>query len=480
MKASALASGMAITNMSTGVRRPAVAGQFYPHDAATLRVEVEQHLRAAETDAPVPKALIAPHAGYIYSGPVAGYAYRAIQPAVEHIRRVVLLGPAHRAYVRGIGLSSADRFETPLGLVPVDREGCARIAQLPAVVLADAAHAPEHSLEVHLPFLQCVLEDFVLVPLVVGDAAPWLVADVLASVWGGNETLIVISTDLSHYHDYRTAQRLDAASTQAIEALRYEDIGPDNACGCMPLNGLLHLARERGLKIRTLDVRNSGDTAGPRDRVVGYGAYAAYESARRPFSDAERSELLQIARSSVEQGLQTGHPARIAVDNLPEPLREARASFVTLEHNGELRGCVGTLEPFRPLAVDVAENAFASAFRDPRFPALQAQELASLDMEISVLGAPSRIAFTSEADLLARLQPGIDGLTLRLGTRQATFLPSVWSMLPEPRRFLQALKRKAGITSCEDPGAMMAWRYVTESFSLKERRSEPAAGLCRQ
>ncbi len=470
---------MAITNMGSGVREPAVAGQFYPYDISTLRAEVEQHLRAAETDAPAPKAIIAPHAGYIYSGPVAGYAYRAIEPAAGQIRRVVLLGPAHRAYLSGVGLSSAGSFATPLGLVPVDREACTRIAQLPGVALADAAHAAEHSLEVHLPFLQCVLEDFTLVPLVVGDAAPGLVADVLACLWGGPDTLVVISTDLSHYHDYRTAQRLDAASTQAIEMLRYEDIGSDNACGCMPLNGLLHLARARGFKVRTLDVRNSGDTAGPRDRVVGYGAYAVSENGRRPFTDAERAELLQIAHSSVEQGLQTGHPAHVSLENLSERLREQRASFVTLEHNGELRGCVGTLEPFRPLAVDVAENAFASAFRDPRFPALQAPELESLDMQVSVLGAPSRIAFASEADLAARLQPGIDGLTVQLGSRQATFLPSVWAMLPEPQRFLQALKQKAGITPYEDLSALIAWRYVTESFSRKESRDEPAASFSR-
>ncbi|MEX2164994.1 MAG: AmmeMemoRadiSam system protein B [Sulfuricaulis sp.] len=255
------------------VRNPAVAGLFYPRDPRELHAMVGEYLSSAQAAGAVPKAIIAPHAGYIYSGPIAASAYLRIKPARGRITRVVLLGPAHRVGFHGLALSSADYFLTPLGRVPVDQEAVEKISRLPQVHEMDAAHAQEHSLEVHLPFLQEVLGEFNLVPLVVGDAEPGEVAEVLELLWGGPETLIVISSDLSHYHDYKTAQKLDRATSQAIEQLRPEDIQYDHACGRNPVNGLLHMARKRGLKAKTVDLRNSGDTAGTQDRVVGYGAY---------------------------------------------------------------------------------------------------------------------------------------------------------------------------------------------------------------
>lgn len=257
----------------TSIRNPAVAGLFYPGDPRELHAMVAGYLAAAATGDVVPKAIIVPHAGYIYSGPIAAAAYARIQPARGRITRVVLLGPAHRVGFHGLALSSADCFQTPLGRITVDQEAVKIISGLPQVQVMDAAHRQEHSLEVHLPFLQEVLGEFSLVPLVVGDAEPGEVAEVLEALWGGPETLIVISSDLSHYHDYKTAQKLDRATSQAIEQLRLEDIQFDHACGRNPVSGLLQVARRRGLKAKTVDLRNSGDTAGTPDRVVGYGAY---------------------------------------------------------------------------------------------------------------------------------------------------------------------------------------------------------------
>jgi len=256
-----------------GVRFPAVAGMFYPADARRLRATVDAYLSDSAVPGTAPKALIVPHAGYVYSGPVAASGYALLKSARERIRRVVLLGPAHRVPFRGLALSSARTFGTPLGDIPIDLEAVERLRQLPQVRVFDAAHAEEHSLEVHLPFLQQVLASFTLVPLVVGEARAEEVAEVLDLLWGGEETLVVVSSDLSHYHDYETARRMDAATSHAIEALRHEDIGFDDACGRIPLSGLLLVARRRGLHARALDLRNSGDTAGSRDRVVGYGAY---------------------------------------------------------------------------------------------------------------------------------------------------------------------------------------------------------------
>jgi hypothetical protein len=261
--------------MQQHIRPPAVAGMFYPSPPEDLRQMVEGFLAEATPSSfsEAPKALIAPHAGYIYSGPVAASAYAALVPARHIIHRVILLGPSHRVPFRGLALSSADSFATPLGNIPLDQQAILAIRDLPQVQLLDQAHAMEHSLEVHLPFLQTVLAEFTLVPLVVGDATPEEISEVLEILWGGRETLIMVSSDLSHYHDYSTAVREDQATSRAILALQ-DRLRPEQACGCRAINGLLHLAKSRNLHVSMLDLRNSGDTAGPRDRVVGYGAYA--------------------------------------------------------------------------------------------------------------------------------------------------------------------------------------------------------------
>lgn len=264
--------------MST-IRAPAVAGYFYPEDPATLRAAVEAYLAGAGTrPGRLPKAVVVPHAGYVYSAPVAASVYRLLQSARTRIRRVVLAGPAHRVPVQGAALSPAAEFHTPLGAVAVDPDANALLGDLPQVSVCAPAHRHEHSLEVQLPFLQLLFGKFVLVPLLFGRANPTATAEVLARLWGGEDTLVVVSSDLSHYHDYETAQRIDAETTAAICALDYDRIGPSQACGCVALGGLLLLAQRRGLQVEALDVRNSGDTAGTRDRVVGYGAYAFYEA----------------------------------------------------------------------------------------------------------------------------------------------------------------------------------------------------------
>ncbi|WP_026612113.1 AmmeMemoRadiSam system protein B [Methylocaldum szegediense] len=256
------------------IRQPAVAGLFYPSDADQLRAMVQGFLQDADTSEPLPKAIIAPHAGYVYSGPVAASAYALLRPGRDTFRRVILIGPSHRVGFHGIAVSRADIYATPLGNVPIDYGAIEKILDLPFIKSFDEAHLLEHSLEVHLPFLQTVLDRFELVPLVVGSVAASEVGTVLERLWSDAETLTVISSDLSHYHDYATAKRMDQATSLAIERLRPEDIGHDSACGSMAINGLLHFARQTGLKARTLDLRNSGDTAGSKDRVVGYGSYA--------------------------------------------------------------------------------------------------------------------------------------------------------------------------------------------------------------
>ena len=262
------------------VRPPAVAGMFYPADAPALARDIGALLASVESAArgkPVPKAIIAPHAGYIYSGPVAATAYARLAPSRRKITRVVLLGPVHRVPVRGLALPGVALLATPLGNVAIDADAVATLSKLPQITISPQAHALEHSLEVHLPFLQTVLEKFSLVPLAVGDASADEVAQVLDVLWGGPETLIVVSSDLSHYLSYNEAQAIDRSTAQAILDLR-TDISHEQACGGTPVNGLALAAHRRGLTPQLLDLRNSGDTAGDRRRVVGYGAFAFYEA----------------------------------------------------------------------------------------------------------------------------------------------------------------------------------------------------------
>ena len=265
------------------IRPAAVAGAFYPGDPATLVREVEEFVCRAAPPGPgesAPKAIIAPHAGYMYSGPVAGSAYARVASLRGKVSRVVLAGPAHRVYVRGAAVPEAAAFATPLGTIELDQEALARLRLLPFVETGDGPHALEHCLEVHLPFLQSVLGDFRLVPVVVGGATPAEMAQLLDAVWGGEETLVVVSSDLSHYLSYASARARDRDTAQAILDLDPR-LDPEDACGAAPVNGLLEIARRRGLEVELVDLRNSGDTAGGRNQVVGYGSFVFHETGQR-------------------------------------------------------------------------------------------------------------------------------------------------------------------------------------------------------
>jgi AmmeMemoRadiSam system protein B len=258
------------------VRMPAVAGVFYPADAAVLRHDITAYLREADSAGPYPKALIVPHAGYLYSGPVAASGYCLLEPIRHTIKRVVLLGPSHRFPFYGLAASGDDEFATPLGTIPIDTKSVGAALKLPQVHLLDGAHRYEHSLEVHLPFLQTTVDDFSLIPLAVGKANAREVGEVLELLWDEEQTLIVVSSDLSHYHLYSTARGIDSETSHLIERCQWEQLSGERACGYAGIRGLLQVAKHRGLRVKTVDLRNSGDTAGPTDQVVGYGSFVVY------------------------------------------------------------------------------------------------------------------------------------------------------------------------------------------------------------
>lgn len=257
----------------TKIRQAAVAGMFYPANPMELRHLIKDFLEEANSHLPNPKAIIAPHAGYIYSGPIAASAFACLHQVKDQIKQVVLLGPSHRYFFQGLGASSMDYFETPLGQIKLDQKAIQKILSLPQVSMADEAHQSEHSLEVQLPFLQVVLSDFLLVPLVISDASVEQIAEVITLLWNGPETLIVISSDLSHYLDYESAKKIDQKTADAIVSLKQENISSDQACGSDGIKGLIQVAKEKNLRVSLIDLRNSGDTAGTKDQVVGYGAF---------------------------------------------------------------------------------------------------------------------------------------------------------------------------------------------------------------
>lgn len=449
-------------NSSAPVRRPAVAGLFYPAAGGALGREVNDYLDAVREPSlrpGTPKAVIVPHAGYVYSGPVAASAYALLRPARGRVKRVVLLGPCHRVAARGLALPGVAAFETPLGRVPVDEEASQAIAGLPQVEVSPAAHALEHSLEVQLPFLQTVLGDFAVLPLAVGYASERDVAEVIERLWGGPETLVVVSSDLSHYHPYAQAQSIDRATVNAI--LAYETgIDHEQACGATPVRGLLRVAAAKGLVPELLDLRNSGDTAGSLDRVVGYASIAFWAPGEAAYGDEHGETMVSLARASIASAL--GDAASAA----PQAawLEEHRATFVTLTRAGELRGCIGTLEARRPLSEDVAANARAAALSDPRFPPVRLSELDAIRVEVSLLSPTAPIEFSDHDDLIGQLRPGEDGLVLACDGRRGTFLPQVWESLPEPERFVAELKRKAGLAPTASTRRCQVWRYRVQKW----------------
>jgi AmmeMemoRadiSam system protein A len=349
-------------------------------------------------------------------------------------------------------------------LVPVDRDGLASLAGLAEVMVLDRAFDQEHALEVQLPFLQHALGDFTLVPLVVGEASAPAVEAVLERLWGGPETLIVISSDLSHYESYDVARQRDATTSKLVEIHRADALHGQLACGCRAIAGLLRRAAALDLRATTLDLRNSGDTAGDRQRVVGYGAYSFEYAAEARLPDDYRARLIAAVRDVLDQ---TARRAEIKVDldAWPAPLRAARRTFVTLRTpDGQLRGCAGSLEEGEPLIVNLLKSTIRSAAADPRFKPVTAEEAAQLGVGVSIMSHDRPIAAASEQELIDSLRPDHDGLIIRDRDHSALFLPQVWEALPDPRSFVHQLKLKAGLAGTHWSPTFRAWRFSTESF----------------
>jgi AmmeMemoRadiSam system protein A len=480
------------------VRPAAVAGLFYPSTKASLEKEIDEYLAAAKpAGIKQLRGLVVPHAGYRYSGPTAAVGYK--QVVGRDIRTVVVLSPSHYAAFQGALVTEADAYETPLGrvsLAPMARElGAHRpfvvrppcrverpswSSQSPREIPPRGEELPdtwEHSLEVQVPFLQKTVADFKLVPIVFGDVDPEAVARELAKRLD-EKTLIVASSDLSHYHPDKKARDLDTTCIEAVCRLNCQWMAEQEACGKTPILTLMHIARSKGWKTRLLDYRNSGDTSGDRSAVVGYAAIAFFEpegaaealpAPTSGWTPAHRKTLLTLARQSLGDSVRSGKAPEVDLAKYDAKLAGPRACFVTLTKKGDLRGCIGHIFPREPLVKAVVHNAAAAALEDPRFPPVGAQELGEIDIEVSILTLPEHLESKSPEDLLAKLRPKIDGVVLRVGRRQATYLPQVWEQLPEKESFLSHLAEKAGLNAADwkRPEAEVLV-YQVEAFHEKE------------
>lgn len=435
-------------NAQITVRKAAVAGQFYPSDAVELRKEVLKYIGNNKPVSEYPRLMINPHAGFVFSGPVTGKGYASID---KKTKLVFIIGPSHHVWFKGISVPQITHYQTPLGMVGLDLDVLAKLNRNPIVCHIKGADEPEHCLEVQLPFLQVQLNDFKIVPIITGEVSPVQVAELIMPFLDEN-TIAIASSDLSHYHDNQKARQIDDSTIQTIISGNAD--GFIDGCGKTPIRVIMHLAEKMHLKPVKLDARTSYETApqyGSEARVVGY-ASIIYTSGshnviskEKPagFTAEQKSYLLNLARKSLNAAVQEIPIGDI--HDVPELLKEQRGCFVTLTSKGDLRGCIGYIEPIKPLYQAIIDNAVNAALSDPRFSPVTKGELAEINMEVSVLTKPEPLLFSDPDDLLKKLIPGVHGVILRMGSHQSTFLPQVWEQLPDKKQFLERLSMKAGI-----------------------------------
>ncbi|MCB2145664.1 MAG: AmmeMemoRadiSam system protein B [Deltaproteobacteria bacterium] len=445
------------------VREPVWAGKFYPANREDLDRLIRSLTEAAEKDPEAAhrpptrlRALMMPHAGFAYSGATAAHAALAIPR--DGFDRVVLLGPDHRVGFRNASVTGASCWRTPLGEVPVGDFSPMLSVRPELFATVAASDRQEHSLEVPLPFLQARLSRFELIPVVMGACNASTMAQAIATMLRNPQTLLVVSADLSHYLPYDDAVKRDRETLDRILSLdpNWQQDQDNRTCGCYPMGVLLELARKQHWQPVLLNYSNSGDTAGDKTAVVGYGAVAFYGDEpmqnrtdnRQPLTPEQGAALVALARQILLRhfGVTTA-PVDVRLEKLlaDQALQVRSGTFVTLKIDNQLRGCIGSLSATAPLLDGVRDNALNAAFHDPRFPPLGKTELDAVHIEVSVLSEPVPLTYTDAEDLLTRLRPGIDGVIIKKGFASATFLPQVWEQLPGPEHFLSHLCVKAGL-----------------------------------
>lgn len=443
------------------IKSASVAGKFYPENKSVLESlmrEFEENNRKQYNYST--NAIIVPHAGYIYSGQLASEGFQYLN---KNAQNVFIFAPAHYKPVDGIAVSSFDAWQTPLGDVDVNQKVTQVLIDHFDAHINDDAIDPEHSLEVQVPFIQHYLPDAKIVPILVGDAELSIISEILYFFGKNEKNAFVISSDLSHFYHDSEAKKIDNVTADMIETQETADFNSRQACGSIGILGLVEFAKLQEFSLVRVNLQNSSVTSGDKNRVVGYGTWLLYQGTKEKFVKENFSELLlDICKKSIKEGFITGRNLQVKPADFSEVLQQSGASFVTLEIDGELRGCIGSIIANKSLIEDIAQNAYSSAFSDSRFPPLTQEEFQNLDIAISLLSAPSQMTFDGEEDLLSQIEQDVDGLIIKDGYYRAVYLPSVWEQLPDKRLFLNSLKQKAGLWPDYFSNTFEAFRFRTE------------------
>lgn len=448
------------------IRPSAVAGMFYPESKSELLSFMDNFKQKARKHYDIStRAVIVPHAGYVYSGQLA---YEGLQYLNPSSKNIFIIAPAHYVGIKGIAVSSFDAWKTPLGEVDVNQEINELLVRDFGAKINDEAIAPEHSLEVQVPFVQKLFPTARIVPILVGETSPEQLTEIISYFWTDDNNSFVISSDLSHFHQDNEAQKIDTITAEMIENKDLSGFNPHQACGYVGVLGIVGFAQKKEASLIRVNLQNSAVVSGDKSRVVGYGSWILYEGEKEKFVKDNFSEfLLDICKKSIASGLKTGRPLSVDTLDIPEVLHQSGASFVTLEIAGSLRGCIGSIIAQRPLIEDIAQNAYNSGFSDSRFRPLRQEEFGLLDIAVSLLTAPSQMSFEDEEDLLRQIEQDLDGIIIKDGAYMAVYLPSVWEQIPDKKLFLTSLKQKAGMSPHHFSKTFEAYRFRSEYIKSK-------------
>lgn len=438
------------------IKEPAVANAFYSGNAKKLSEQIDTFAKESKnTYTYKTRAVIVPHAGLVYSGRLA---YEGISQLSKDIKNLFIFAPAHRVGFLGLALSSYDEWKTPLGHIEVNQEINQELIDNFDLDIFDDAHREEHSIEIELPIIQKVFDDVKIIPVLVGKENPQKITQIIEKYYPNEENGFIISSDLSHFLTNEKAKELDDRTAQMIELGVVNEFKSEQACGAISIVGLTEFANKNDFSLIRIDMINSSDTTGDKSNVVGYGCWFLYEGEKNQFIKDNYSQmLLDMCRGVLKAAFDNSFQPPIC----PAVLKEWGATFVTLEKNHNLRGCIGSIIPHQPLITDLIQNVQNSAFKDSRFLPVQKSEIKDLTINISILSSAKRISFIGEEDLLDKIVPYVDGIIIRDGNYQAVYLPSVWSQLPDKRMFLKSLKVKAGMSPNHFSETFEAYRFKT-------------------
>lgn len=444
------------------IKPPSVAGKFYTKDKEDLLAQLNYFSRNNRHDYDYStRAVIVPHAGYLYSGQIAS---EGIQYLNKNVKNIFVIALAHFIPVAKFAVSSFGKFSTPLGEIEINQEICRELTEKFGGEYRDDAFEEEHSAEVQIPFIQMEYKDVKIVPILVSGAKYTDITEIIEHYWENQDNAFVISSDLSHFYSSIDAQKIDSLTADMIETNSIENFNPRQACNANAVFGLVNFAKNHNYSLIRVDMCNSGDITGDIGSVVGYGSWILYEGEKTGFIKDSFSDLsIDISKKSIMSGLEKKKlPQPEDFPNLPSVFDEKVACFVTLEKSGKLRGCIGSIIAHQPLILDLIKNSHNSAFKDPRFMPLKMDEFDNLAISISLLSSPEKMDFKDEEDLLNQIIPFVDGLIITDSGHQAVYLPSVWDELPEKELFLNSLKIKAGLPPKHFSKTFEAYKFQTK------------------